>query len=64
MPDKPTRGFGARMAATVFPASAIVIVFAYLVTVFTDSELPEQVTAALTGLVAWGAVVFLGAGEK
>lgn len=53
-----------RIASVAFPASAIVILAAVLVKAFTGSEVPEEASAAATGLLTWAAFITLGAGEK
>ena len=53
-----------RVAALAFPASALVIIQAYLLEQLAGVSLPEQVTAAETGLLTWAAAVLLGAGLK
>lgn len=55
---------GARIAASAFPASAIVILTGEAIKALTTGEVPEQAAAAATGLLTWAAFVLLGAGAK
>lgn len=52
-----------RIANVAFPASAIVIIGATIAQGL-GVEIPEQATAAATGLLTYLAYAFLGAGEK
>jgi hypothetical protein len=53
---------GARIAASAFPASAIVILSVYIIQGAFGLEVPGEASAAATGLLTWLAFVLLGAG--
>lgn len=54
----------ARIAASAFPASAIVILTSAVIQAASHFEVPEEAAAAATGLLTWLAFVLLGAGER
>lgn len=52
-----------RIASVAFPASAIVILASVLVKALSGAEVPEEASAAATGLLTYLAFITLGAGE-
>jgi hypothetical protein len=53
-----------RAADALFPAGAITVIGLFVIQQAWDVTVPGEVGAATAILLAWGALVFFGAGEK